>query len=511
MNYTFQEHFAHFNEDKTKYMDDVLRIFSDKILSKTAGLTVKSQILAVLLQNKDKESFKSLHKFLDLPEIVRACEILDTDRFKRQTKEKLKKHPESKKLVTRMAQLTSLTDGLTGGYENLSFSLSKIKIVKQWVHSLTKDQIEYRAMLFPSTTLWKKLADLTHLNPTTDFPAGCEWFLPYCFGKPLPDDNIANKFKTMTYDNFAELYDKYNFAYELIRTKLKLDQSSVRYMSKDSEKIKSIKISIVNREKLTTVLWYWDELVEEYNIIDVLQRIRNSEDSIDLSYGKIVDIISKTTNPEVMKELVKIGEERLNNYKINLEQPVAVFGDKSGSMEIAIKTSGIITSLLCCICNADLHLFHSHTQHFPDPPRTIADAVKFGKEVKTEGYTAPAASLMYYYVQQKKLATILLITDEEENNSCGGYRFADLYLKYLNEVCQNSSPTRLVFISFTDPNTDGVMVKCLKTSLIGRTVCGSLMTEERFNNLIKVFKFNVKDPDLNRMDVVLKYLSGCMN
>lgn len=507
MNYTFQEHFAHFNEDKPKYMDDVLKIFSDKILNKTAGLIVKSQILVVLLQNKDKESFRSLHKFLDLPEIVRACEILDAGRFLRQIKEKLKKSPESKKFITRVTQLSSLIDGLAD--ENLSFSLSKIKIVKQWIHSLTKDQIEYRALLFPSTTLWKKLADLTHLNPTKDFPEGCDWFLPHCFGKTLPDDNIVNRFKTMTYDNFAELYDKYNFAYEIIRTKLKLNLPV--YMSKDKEKIKSIKISIVNREKLTTILWYWDELVEDYNIIDVLQRIRNSENPIELSYGKIVDIISKSTNSEIIKELAKIGEEMIDNYTINhhLAQPVAVFGDKSGSMEIAIKTSGIITSLLCCICNADLHLFHSHTQYFPNPPRTIADAIKFGKEVKTEGYTAPAASLMYYYIQQKKLATILLITDEEENESCSGYRFADLYLKYLNEVCQNGPMTRLVFISFTDPNNDGTMIKCLKTSLIGRFVCGSLMTKERFDDLIKVFKFNVNDPDLNRMDVVLKYLSGC--
>lgn len=239
-----------------------------------------------------------------------------------------------------------------------------------------------------------------------------------------------------------------------------------------------------------------------------MNRIKDSNAQIDLSYGKIVDIISKTTNQEVLKELLRIGEERMSRYQSNMAQPVAVFGDESGSMEIAIKTSGIITSLLCCLCNASLHLFYSEDEFFPNPPKTITEAIKFGKEVKTKGSTVPASSLMHYYEQRKHLATIILITDEEENGSYKGDRFSGLFAKYLQDVCKDKELTKLVFISFSDPNKEGPMVQSLRQMLVGRRFNGSLIDDQRFNDLVKVFKFNVNDPDLNRMDIVLKYLSG---
>lgn len=503
MDYSLQEHFKHYDEDASKHMGEVLRIFTDKILNKAAGLTTKSRILAVLLQRRDAERFKKLHSVLDLPEVVRACEILDAGRLQRQIEKKIAAHPTSSKLNKKKI----LAEELKEGNKNMSLSLSKIKIVKEWVKNLPKDKIEYRAMLF-APDLWRKLADLCHLNPKTDFADECEWFLPFCFGKPVEPGNIVYDYHHMTYGNFYESYEKHGFSYELIRAKLKLDQASVsRLSSSDRAWVKNIKISIVNREKINTVLWYWDELVEEYNVMDVVNRIKESDGQIDLSYGKIVDVISKTSNKEVLKELLKIGEERMTRYQINLAQPVAVFGDESGSMEVAIKTSGIITSLLCCLCNASLHLFHSVDEHFPDPPRTITDAVKFGKEVKTKGSTAPASSLMHYYKQKKRLATIILITDEEENESCEGQRFSGLFLRYLQDVCVNAPLTKLVFISFSDPNKDGAMVQSLRQMLVGRRINNCLIDDKKFDEIVKVFKFNVSDPDLNRMDIVLKYLS----
>ena len=40
--------------------------------------------------------------------------------------------------------------------------------VKKLMHGLTKEQLEYRALMF-STNMWKRLADLLHLNPSVDF------------------------------------------------------------------------------------------------------------------------------------------------------------------------------------------------------------------------------------------------------------------------------------------------------------------------------------------------------
>jgi hypothetical protein len=228
MNYTLKEHFAHYDEDASKYMGDVLRIFTDKILSREAGLTVKSHILSVFLQRRDFDRFTKLIPFIDLPEITKACEVLDANRLKRQTLKKLEKHPTVKKLKTRIAEQDRLMDGVDPkglpSVDKMSLSLKKINAVKKWVRSLTKEKVEYRAMLFP-VDLWKKLADLTHLNPKTDFPNGCEWFLPYCFGSPIPEGNAVHDFNRLTPQNFFELYDKHNFSYEVIRNKIKLTEN----------------------------------------------------------------------------------------------------------------------------------------------------------------------------------------------------------------------------------------------------------------------------------------------
>src|SRR5277367_5811512 len=211
MNYSLQEHFAKYNEDAAKYMGDALKIYFDKVASREAGLTVKSRILAVLLQKRDFERFNKLIPFIDLPELTKACEILDAGRLKRQTLKKIEKYPTLKRFKT----IVTDQDKLMEGVDNMSLSLKKIQAVKKWVRFLTKEKIEYRAMMFP-TDHWKKLADLTHLNPNNDFPKECGWFLSYCFGSPVPEGSVVYDYNRLTHNNFFELYDKHSFPYEVL-------------------------------------------------------------------------------------------------------------------------------------------------------------------------------------------------------------------------------------------------------------------------------------------------------
>jgi hypothetical protein len=457
-------------------MGETLRIFSDKILSRNAGLSVKSNILAVLLQRKDEERFKKLYSHIDLPELVRACEILDASRLKRQYQAKLEKNPNYTKIRSKLPQLTEMINDVDG----LSLSLSKIKLVKGWVKSLPAEKLEYRAMMFP-TDLWKKLANLTHLNPKNDF--SLDWFLEFCFGNPAPESTCVYDYQRLNCDNFFEIYEKHKFNYEIIRTKLD--------MKSNHASLKDIKTMIIGNEDINTVLWYWEELVDSYNILDIVIKIKNENNLVNLSYSKIVDLISKTENKEVLEELIKVGEMRLIQYQTKVKDSIAIFGDRSPSMDIAIKTSGIITSLLSCLCNADLHLFDSVNEHIVDAPKTIRDAILFGKNIKTRGSTCPAISLMHYVSNKKKVDTMVIITDEQENAACQGYRFARLYEKYINDV----HPAQLIFVSFSNPNKDEIMTQELKKVL-----------GDRYDSLVKVFKFNVNNPDLNRMDIVLKCL-----
>ena len=484
--YNLNDHFKQYTDKYMEYTKGVEMIFLDNIIRKSTSINAKAYILTVLLDKLDHSTFRKIMEKIDLPEMLKACKILDGNRLKRQILEKIKKYPTSKayknELINQEIKMKEYENEYT---TKLSLTSSKNKMIRKWTKSLLPTELEYRAIMFP-LSMWKELADITHLHSSRDFQL--DWFLPYCFGKDLPEDNIVKDYKKMTTDNFYELYDKHNYSYELLR--LKLD------MKNDNKVMNKIKEYIIGHENITTILWWWDELIGNSKLenIDIVFNKLRDQGNTQISYGTIVDIISKTTNKQILNELLRLGEMRLLEYNIKSTGHIAVLGDQSGSMEVAIRTSGIIISLLCYICKASLHMFASENTTYINPPRTIEEAVEFGKNVRASGGTSPAASLMYLYKSKIVAKTIIIVTDEEENVPCEGYNFAKLYNKYFNEI----SPANLIFISFSNPNCDAQMVKDL------RTVIGNSLVKE----FVKVFKFDVKNPDLNRMDIILHYLAN---
>jgi hypothetical protein len=174
-------------------------------------------------------------------------------------------------------------------------------------------------------------------------------------------------------------------------------------------------------------------------------------------------------------------------------------------MEVAIRTSGIVGSLLCALCKADLRLFNNRDNPINPPPRTVREAVKFGRTMRASSCTAPAVSLKPYLDRKDVVKTFIVVTDEEENTNFKGNQtwhvdcvgegyFADTFAKYIRNVYR----AKLIFITFTDkPNQDGRMVGALKE------VLGEAAVEE----LVSVFKFGLRNPDLRKLDVVLAKLS----
>ena len=57
--------------------------------------------------------------------------------------------------------------------------------------------------------------------------------------------------------------------------------------------------------------------------------------------------------------------------RLNIESPVVVIGDKSGSMQSAIRTSNIIASLLTKVASADLVFFDDNNVIPPFIPTTV--------------------------------------------------------------------------------------------------------------------------------------------
>jgi len=161
--------------------------------------------------------------------------------------------------------------------------------------------------------------------------------------------------------------------------------------------------------------------------------------------------------------------------------------------------------LICSLTQAELQVFRERNYPIENPPRNVEDAVKFAKDIKAQNSTSPSASLYPYLRDKKVVKTFIIVTDEEENTSCNSESsywgtditkdnfFSDLYKQYIEQV----SPAKLIFISFTDPNKDGMMVSALK-KVIGET---------KVQEFVDVYKFSIKNPDLKRLDFILSKLA----
>jgi len=518
--HVLKEHFQAYNQDANRYTEAILEVLIN--FPKSVTITNKARALVVLIQNKDRANFTRLHPHLDLPEVLKACEILDANRHVRQIEVSIRNklarqvelktaYPTTRHLAAFQREIDDLVV-LVEEHFDLTLTSSKIRMVQEWTRSIDPAKLEYRAILFP-TDQWRKLADLCHLNPVKDFQLA--WFLRYCYGQEAPVGSLVNLVDQMNYNNFVDLYlqsesNNRLIPYKIVRLKMDLKKTSLNYLN--HTKIDYIKELISQYESLDTVLWYWDELntpIVNSILVNRLGRLSSNDvRELNLSYGKLVELLVKVNHPQLSEQLIALTEQRLQSYESTIEAPVAILGDASSSMDVAIKTSSIVTSLLCSLTQAELHLFNSRDVPIPrdQTPRTIEQAVRFAKQMRASGSTSPAASLNYYYTRKQPIRTFIMITDEEENTSTtgqsswyrssniGGYMFTELYQKYVNEIY----PARLIFISFSDPNKDAQMVRELKAKL------GEAFVSE----YVDVYKFDVRNPDLNRFDFVLHRMSN---
>ena len=211
------------------------------------------------------------------------------------------------------------------------------------------------------------------------------------------------------------------------------------------------------------------------------------------------------------KALVEIAEARTTDLKLKLAPPVVVLGDASSSMNVAIRTSSILASILCKLCKAELRIFRHYDEKL-EPPNTVQEVVEQSQTCQAGGSTAPAASLIPYYLSRTPVRTFIIVTDEEENTSVskteetndasrhGGWghgdkdkiSFAPLFREYVETI---SPDTQLVFISFTETGRDGQMVRHLKDLM------------PTYGEKIRVFKLDRCRPDLTKLDRILAQLS----
>jgi hypothetical protein len=158
-------------------------------------------------------------------------------------------------------------------------------------------------------------------------------------------------------------------------------------------------------------------------------------------------------------------------------------------MDVAIRVSTVIASVLTALCGAELKFFTGESVDPPVIPRNIPQVLQVASGMKADGLTAPAAALYPYYTAKKIVKFFIVVTDEVENEKYKEYYFPTLFQKYYKEVY----PAKIVFVSFLEnPSEKGRMVTALESMGI----------------VPLQFKLDGKRPDLTKLDSLLGLLAS---
>ena len=309
-----------------------------------------------------------------LTEVLKAVTMLDAARQIRVYEKQLKRLElsQTKPNPRKLGKLKNNIDNLNKLKPSSGSASGAIaRHIQRWTRTLTQAELEYFALHMP-TEPWKKLADIVHFHPGDDFPA-LPWFLPFCFGSPAPAESMVARCRDLTQENVNELIKEFQIPYSHLK----------KFKEQLTEKSKA-KIA-EHEEKLDTVLWYYEDL-QCQAVDDILsERLRNGE-QITLPYGKLMERLmlfrtinearqqaliirqftmrrarpdARATKSSCYADLLLIAEAQLKKIKLPLESPVAVLGDASSSMNVAIRTATILSSLLTAICSAKLSFFNT--------------------------------------------------------------------------------------------------------------------------------------------------------
>jgi hypothetical protein len=510
-NASFDQHYDAQVENKDKYQATIMALDEYSIEMQA---NAKARALAAAFARNDKPLIEFLmnnEKQIGFSDLLKALTILDSQREKRSKEKKIAINAKTA-TVMKNRKLSKIKLDI-GNLEKMkpkagSVSGALAKKIRNHVRKFKESELEFFALAMP-TEPWKKLANIVHLNPERDFP-NAKWFLPYCFGQELPADSKIAKCKSINKDNVNELIEQFDLPYSVVKP------------FKDSLNEKSKEKIAQNQQSLDTIIWYYEDLACKA-VDDIIKSRLEAGEKLELGYGKLMERLlmfkdlhdsksRKETNRrsidswsdvasvdswEVISSdnslfslVIPIAEARLKVFKSSLHAPVAVIGDASGSMSVAIRTATIISSLLTAICSAKLSFFNTKDFDAKMNPSLITDVLKVAYTTRADGGTAPAASLVPYFDKKEVVKTFIIVTDEEENTDAytadkRRWRFFDLFMEYRKLVY----PATLIFVSFlSHQHSSGQMY--------------SRFVKEKVDDVLQ-FKFDGRRPDLTKLDSIL--------
>jgi hypothetical protein len=467
----------------------------------------KARALAAAFIRHDKELVSFLmspanQQHFGFVDVLKAVTILDSGRDKRCVEKKIERIQTKTSSVMKPKKLGKMRNDVnnlnklapkfsTGSVVKASFSGATARLIKKWVRGISEKELEFYALSMP-TEPWRKLANLAHLSPVKDFP-NAPWFLPFCFG--AKDQVVANakvnSCRSLTAENVNQLVADFDLPYSSV----KAFASSLTNESK--------KRLAERADKLDTLLWYYEDLKCD-EVDDAIRARLERNEQITLPYGKLMErlLLFKTLRNEkkmaafdydssLFSLIIPQAESQLMKFKSTVPGPVAILGDASSSMNVAIRTATIISSLLTAICSAKLTFFNQADFSADSDPKNVSDVIEVALKTEASGSTSPAASLVPYFDKRELVRTFIIVTDEEENTNAStkdgrSWRFKDLFMEYRKEV---SPAATLIFVSFLhQQHSEGQMYR--------------EFVREGVED-VRQFKFNRERPDLTKLDSIL--------
>ena len=504
------------------------------MLLHTAEVARGTKIL-VLLAAFESESFGLVHALLHdtvnytLPEILAACRALDSHRRVKSLRAKIadissrsevaehmaaamdagedagsrkrgrgrnRAEDMPRRVARALAKLNRFTQEVVvrsgEAIEGLTSTLCgrHCELMCQWAYAISATDLSHFLLEF-GLEPWREFADLVHLSPAK---MALPQFLRFAYNpkdESLLPDNLKFALSLKKLQPRQWMPHLSTIAeYQVPFTFLKKESASAGGVAQWPS---ALKATVASYTDVTTVLW-WIEELRCPEVEDIVTSRVNRGERPQFGYGKLMERLMWCcgAHANLIETLIPIAEGSLRSYALPLRTPMAVLGDCSGSMQVAVRTSSIIVSLIAALGGGDAHLFFFNSKCVTVPilPRTIKEVLVCSQDVRADGSTSPAAALEPLYLNKIPVETLVVVTDEQENDA--GPRtnmfFIDLLVRYKAEVAPS---VFVVMVSFLGPAEEGQMTKALKGRDIPHMQC----------------RLNGARPDLTKLDQLLGTLS----
>lgn len=474
----------------------------------------RARVLATAWAVGDRVAFDDLclkPEFVGVGELLKALQLLDAPRAARQVAAKLERlrgRASARvigKLETNLTNLRSEQVPVWGASVS-TLTRALAERVRKWVSHIPASKLEFFLLSFP-TAPWQALANLSHTKPG-DF--SLPYFLPACFdAAAVPADSLVAIARSLTPANLVE---------SLAAAPRLLDMySHIRRIVPPHELSEEARRALALGAPLGEVIWWFQELqcpgVEAAITARLIAGEPVDSNRYNLNFGKLMErllmfveaglwSIALLLLPAADAKLAAAARPHMpppdSDAKPESESEadvgatkapvspgthIAVLGDASGSMQVAIKTATILGGLLSACTGAELSFFHDHIFWPSVQPRCAKDVVTVAQQVHAGGCTRPAAALQHYCFTRTRVDLFIVVTDEEETNR---REFANLWLSYKTEVHPEA---QVLFCSFLQGGcASGPMQKDLV-----RAGCPAP----------KCFLLNAACPDLCKFDSLL--------